>query len=125
MLLCALAADPVHFHVVAMDAETCGRTFLQADRSDIFGRHVHYRLAAQANHVMMRRRVRFESRRTVMGADLADQPMLFECLQVLVYGREGNRWNVSPNKIINRLRARMSVHSREGLEDNLSLVRYG
>lgn len=88
MLLCAFAADSMHFHAIALNAEPSRRALLKSDGADVFGRHIHYRLAAKANHVMVRRGIRFEPCRTMMRTDLADQSMLFERFQVFVHRGE-------------------------------------
>jgi hypothetical protein len=73
--------------------------------------------------VVVRRRIGLESRQSMMGADLMNQPVLFERFEILVHCREGYRRDVLFDHVVHRLGTRVIVHSGERLEDDLPLMR--
>ena len=81
-LLRALAAEAQHLYAVAFDAESARSALFEMNGTDIVSGHVHDSLTTKANQVVMRHRVGFKSSRSVMRADLMNQPVLLKRFQM-------------------------------------------
>src|ERR1700741_571874 len=71
----------------------------------------------------MRFEIAVHAQRGRMRSDLSQQPTLDEKPQIVVDGRERNRWNATPDRGVNLFRGIVPVGSDDRLINHLALVR--